>query len=46
LRQSHLSNIEQGKRNISVEVLAVIADALNCKMADLMPVPQGGKRAA
>mgnify|MGYP000863834385 FL=1 len=46
LRQSHLSNIEQGKRNISVEVLAVIADALNCKMADLMPVPQGGNRAA
>lgn len=46
LRQSHLSNIEQGKRTISVEVLAVIADGLNCKMADLMPVHQGGKRVA
>ena len=46
LRQSHLSNIEQGKRTISVEILAVIADALNCKMADLMPVHQGGTRAA
>jgi transcriptional regulator with XRE-family HTH domain len=46
LCQSHLSNIEQGKRAINVEVLAVIASALNCKMADLMPVPQGGKRAA
>ena len=33
----HLSNIEQGKRVLTVEVLATIAGHLGCQMADLMP---------
>lgn len=46
LSQAHLSNIEQGKRNLTVEVLAVIANALSCEMADLLPAPPSRKQAA
>ena len=34
---AHLSNIEQGKRVLTVEVVATLAGLLGCQMADLMP---------
>jgi transcriptional regulator with XRE-family HTH domain len=46
LSQSHLSNMEQGVRSIDVEKLAAVAHAMNCKMADLLPEVEGGKRPA
>ena len=46
MSQAHLSNIEQGKRSLTVEVLAVFASVLDCEMADLLPASRAGKRAA
>jgi transcriptional regulator with XRE-family HTH domain len=46
MSQAHLSNIEQGKRSLTVEVLAVFANVLDCEMADLLPASRAGKRAA
>ena len=37
LSPAHLSNIEQGKRVLTVEVVATLAGLLGCQMADLMP---------
>jgi transcriptional regulator with XRE-family HTH domain len=38
ISQAHLSNIEKGKRVLTVEVVATLAGLLGCQMADLMPV--------
>lgn len=46
MSQAHLSNIELGKRNISVEVLAAFASVLGCEMAELLPPARSGKRPA
>lgn len=46
MSQAHLSNIEKGKRSLTVEVLAAFAGVLGCEMADLLPPPRLGKRAA
>jgi transcriptional regulator with XRE-family HTH domain len=34
--RSHLSEIENGKMNITVKSLVTIAKALNCKLSDLI----------
>lgn len=36
LAASHLSHIENGRANPTLEVLAMIADALHCTVADLV----------
>ena len=43
LTQPHLSFIEKGQRTLSVDALARIATAMNCRIVDLLPVSQGGK---
>lgn len=45
MSQAHLSNIEKGKRSLTVEVLAAFAGVLGCEMADLLPPARPGKRA-
>ena len=45
MSQAHLSNIEKGKRVLTVEVLATLAGLLGCQMADLMPAIPVGDRA-
>jgi transcriptional regulator with XRE-family HTH domain len=37
LHQTHISLLERGKRGTSRETLAVIAEALGCDVADLLP---------
>lgn len=46
MSQAHLSNIEKGKRSLTVEVMAAFAGVLGCEMADLLPPARSGKRAA
>ena len=46
MSQAHLSNIEKGKRSLSVEVMAAFAGVFGCEMADLLPPARSGKRAA
>jgi len=37
LHFTYISSVERGERNISLENIAKIANALECSMADLMP---------
>ena len=46
MSQAHLSNLEKGKRSLTVEVMAAFAGVLGCEMADLLPPSRPGKRAA
>lgn len=41
--QAHLSYMEKGERPITVDTLALIANALNCQMANFLPVSEGGR---
>lgn len=45
MSQAHLSNIEKGKRSLTVEVMAAFASVLGCEMVDLLPPSRSGKRA-
>lgn len=45
MSQAHLSNIEKGKRSLTVEVMAAFAGVLGCEMADLLPPARSRKRA-
>lgn len=40
---AYVSYLEKGNRSLSVELLAAIANALGCKMVDLIPASQGGR---
>jgi len=46
MSQAHLSNIEKGKRSLTVEVMAAFASVLGCEMAELLPPARSGKRPA
>ena len=46
MSQAHLSNIEKGKRSLTVEVMAAFASVLGCEMAELLPPARSRKRPA
>lgn len=37
LHRTYVSSVERGERNVTIETIEKLADALNLQMADLMP---------
>ena len=44
LHRTFVSMVERGKRNVTIATVEKLAAGLKCRMADLMPDAEGGKR--
>ena len=42
LHRTFISMVERGERNVTIATVEKLANALECRMADLMPDAEGG----
>ena len=45
LHRTFVSMVERGQRNVTIATVEKLANALECRMADLMPDAESGKAA-